>query len=87
MLTGSRIFLFLIVYSANCYNIIFNIGSTGLLLPYTMGSLGYIKKNVKIDNYDGLHEVLIVPFTVTRTVESWLHFTANNTNSDSGGSE
>ncbi len=46
------IFLFFIVYSANCYNIIFNIGSTGLLLPYTMGSLGYIKKNVKIDNYE-----------------------------------
>jgi hypothetical protein len=45
------------------------------------------KSTVKIDNYDGLHEVLIVPFTVTRTVESWLHFTANNnTNSGSGGS-
>ena len=47
-----NIFLFLIVYSVNCYNIIFNIGSTGLLLPYTIGSLGYIKKNVNIDNYE-----------------------------------
>ena len=34
------------------YNYIFNIGSTGLLLPYSLGIVGYIKKNINVKKYE-----------------------------------
>jgi len=40
------------IYYVIAYNYIFNIGSTGLLLPYSLGIIGYIKKNVDIQNYE-----------------------------------
>ncbi len=33
------------------YNYILNIGSTGLLIPYSLGTIGYIKKSNYINNY------------------------------------
>ena len=33
------------------YNYILNIGSTGLLIPYSLGAIGYIKKSNYINNY------------------------------------
>ena len=44
------IILLLNIMFVKCYNIILNIGSTGLLIPYSLGALGYIKKNINTKN-------------------------------------
>jgi hypothetical protein len=44
------IILLLNIMFVKCYNIILNIGSTGLLIPYSLGALGYIKKNINTNN-------------------------------------
>lgn len=43
--------ILLLFYNINIiksYNVVLNIGSTGLLLPYSLGILGYIKQNINI---------------------------------------
>ena len=45
------IFILLCVFMPiYCFNI--NIGSTGLLFPYTLGALAYIKTHIKPVNYN-----------------------------------
>ena len=47
------LFIFILfIKLAQSYNVILNIGSTGLLLPYSIGSIGYIKKNININKYE-----------------------------------
>ena len=47
---NALIILLLNIMFVKCYNIILNIGSTGLLIPYSLGALGYIKKNINTKN-------------------------------------
>ena len=41
--------LFLFIISSHCYQM--NVGSTGILFPYTLGALAYIKHVIKPANY------------------------------------
>jgi hypothetical protein len=54
MIKINIILLLLFIYS-NCvssFNIVLNIGSTGLLLPYSIGIISYIKTNKNFKNYE-----------------------------------
>jgi hypothetical protein len=41
----------IIAFFVSCYSYVMNIGSTGLLFPYTLGALAYIKHVIKPANY------------------------------------
>jgi len=45
------IILFIYMSVVSGYNYVLNIGSTGLLIPYSLGAIGYIKKTNYITNY------------------------------------
>ena len=47
-----KLFILLIIFLPFCNNLIINIGATGLLLPYTLGVLGYIKDHSTITRYN-----------------------------------
>jgi hypothetical protein len=47
-----KIFIIFILFLPLSYNLIINIGPTGLLLPYTLGILGYIKHNTYCNKYN-----------------------------------
>ena len=44
--------LLLVIFLPYVNNLIVNIGATGLLLPYTLGILGYIKNNTNINKHN-----------------------------------
>lgn len=47
------LFIFILfIELVQSYNVVLNIGSTGLLLPYSIGIIGYIKKNININKYE-----------------------------------
>lgn len=47
-----KLFILLIIFLPFCNNLIINIGATGLLLPYTLGVLGYIKDHSSINKHN-----------------------------------
>ena len=47
-----KLFILLIIFLPFCNNLIINIGATGLLLPYTLGVLGYIKHHSSINKHN-----------------------------------